>query len=561
MKKYSIYLAISVIFFAAYVTVRPLFISGFFPMHDDTQVARVYEMAKALGDGMFPVRWIQDLGYGYGYPIFNYYAPLAYYIGGFIVLLGFDPLTATKTMMALSAFVAGVGMFLFLRKLTSDWPAVLGTILFLYAPYHAVDIYARGDVGEYWAYAWIPFVAYGMLKFYQTRRSRYILVGAIAYSLLILSHNLTAFIVTPFLLIAVSVVSFQLYKRYKSFGWIGPMLIVFFGVLFTTFYWFPALSEMRFTNVLSQIGGGANFRDHFVCPSQLWENFWGFGGSVSGCVDGLSFQIGRIHIFFIIAAFLLMIFVRGKKYKFEFVGMLVGLAASIFLLLSLSQFVWEIFPLMAFIQYPWRFLLLVNFFSSVIGALVFAELLVRFHRLQEHVLFLIFCGVLLGCIILYYQKFFFPQTIYPADATSFTSEQVIKWKTSKISDEYMPPDFVTPKNEFEVPKQFVDNQPGLTVVRVKQKTWEIRAVVDVSTEDLYRFNLAYFPAWNVFIDGGGSYLQKDTKGVLVFLRPGRHIVMFRYKPTDTESLATIVSIASTILVSTGIILGRRRFTF
>ncbi|MBI2034661.1 MAG: hypothetical protein HYT11_02915, partial [Candidatus Levybacteria bacterium] len=82
----------------SFFSIRPLLVSGFFPMHDDTQVARVYEMWKALRDGMFPVRWVPDLGYGYGYPIFNFYAPLAYYAGAFFIFLGVDALTATKFM-------------------------------------------------------------------------------------------------------------------------------------------------------------------------------------------------------------------------------------------------------------------------------------------------------------------------------------------------------------------------------------------------------------------------------------------------------------------------------
>src|SRR5258708_28033380 len=84
-------------------TVLPLFHAGFFPMHDDTQVARVFEMGQALKDGMFPVRWVSDLGYGYGYPVFNFYAPLAYYFGGILVLFGLNALIATKVM-----FVVGI---------------------------------------------------------------------------------------------------------------------------------------------------------------------------------------------------------------------------------------------------------------------------------------------------------------------------------------------------------------------------------------------------------------------------------------------------------------------
>ena len=79
-------------------TILPLLTNGFFSFHDNTQVERVFEMATALGDKMFPVRWVSDLGYGYGYPIFNFYGPLPYYIGGALSLIGFNALVATKIM-------------------------------------------------------------------------------------------------------------------------------------------------------------------------------------------------------------------------------------------------------------------------------------------------------------------------------------------------------------------------------------------------------------------------------------------------------------------------------
>ena len=79
-------------------TLKPLFAQGFFPMHDDTQPSRVYEMSKSLLQGQFPVRWVPDLGYGFGYPLYNFYAPLPYYIGAFFNILGYDPLLSTKIM-------------------------------------------------------------------------------------------------------------------------------------------------------------------------------------------------------------------------------------------------------------------------------------------------------------------------------------------------------------------------------------------------------------------------------------------------------------------------------
>ena len=46
--------------------IRSLFHSGFFPMHDDEQIARLYELHQALSAGQFPPRWVANLGFGYG---------------------------------------------------------------------------------------------------------------------------------------------------------------------------------------------------------------------------------------------------------------------------------------------------------------------------------------------------------------------------------------------------------------------------------------------------------------------------------------------------------------
>src|SRR5436190_17217980 len=99
-----------ILFILSYFAIKPFFIPGFFPIHDDTQVARVFEMSTALKDGMIPVRWSKDLGYGFGYPIFNYYDPLAYYIGGTVNALGVDSLTSVKILMIITIVMSGLFM-------------------------------------------------------------------------------------------------------------------------------------------------------------------------------------------------------------------------------------------------------------------------------------------------------------------------------------------------------------------------------------------------------------------------------------------------------------------
>src|SRR3990167_11102036 len=92
----------------------PLFLPGYFSHHDDLQVMRVFEMRKCLEDLQIPCRWVPDMGYGNGYPLFNYYNPLPYYIGG--ALSFFLPfIISAKILFFIPLFLAPVAMY-FLAK-------------------------------------------------------------------------------------------------------------------------------------------------------------------------------------------------------------------------------------------------------------------------------------------------------------------------------------------------------------------------------------------------------------------------------------------------------------
>ena len=457
--------------------IKPLFVSGFFPMHDDTQVARVFEMGKALKDGMLPVRWVPDLGYGYGYPIFNFYAPLAYYVGGVFVLLGFDALVATKIMMVLGVVLSGIFMYLLAREFWGEIGGVLSGLFYVYAPYHALDIYVRGDVAEFWAYAFIPLMFWGFYKVFNSpRRSpsatfevgylwKWVIVGSFGYAGVILSHNLTAMMVTPFLAIVTLFYCYIAYRNKKIFTIYYLLFTILLGLALSAFYWLPALLEMKYTNVLSQIGGGADFGDHFVCINQLWESNWGFGGSIPGCIDGVSFRIGKLHLLSVSLS-LFTIFTSNRYFtKIEakhsndinhysdkialIIFGILGFIVSIFFMLEISRAIWEAIPAMAFFQYPWRFLLLASFFSSFLSGSIMIFL--NKEPFKKYALYIEI--ILIVLLINFNIKLFNPQTILPKISSDYTNEYALKWTASKISDEFLSPNFKKPKSEYEVAKK------------------------------------------------------------------------------------------------------------
>src|SRR3989344_3088340 len=70
--------------------IKDLLVPGYFTMHDDLQILRLDGMHQCIKDLQIPCRWISDAGFGLGYPMFNYYPPLPYYVAEAFHLLGFD---------------------------------------------------------------------------------------------------------------------------------------------------------------------------------------------------------------------------------------------------------------------------------------------------------------------------------------------------------------------------------------------------------------------------------------------------------------------------------------
>lgn len=550
------YYAIFLIIFLSFWAVKPLFVPGFFPMHDDTQVARVFEMGKALADGMFPVRWVSDLGYGYGYPIFNFYAPLAYYFGGFLHLVGADALLAVKTTMVFGIVLSGIFMYLLAKEFWGTIGGVISSVFYVYAPYHAVDIYVRGDVAEFWAYAFIPLVFYSLRKVYKTGEWKFVAIGALGYSGIILSHNLTAMMVTPFILIAILLASYYAAIKHKKKNTTYYLLFTpILGIMLSAFYFLPAIIEMNFTNVLSQIGGGADFRDNFVCFYQLWHSPWGFGGSVPGCIDGMSFIMGKWHVIASSLSLIILFWLKNKD-KEKFTVLLfafLGLFFSIFLLLEQSKIIWENIYLMSFFQYPWRFLVMVSFFSSFIAG----SIALLFKATDKKILY-IGSVVFIALFIMTSIKFFSPQTIFKGEPGDFTSSYAIKWDASKTSDEYMPQDFQKPKNPNEIPVNALSPEDSkIKISDIQKKTQTINAVINSDSETNIDINLAYFPAWKAYINGKRREYQVTGKGLSMVVPKGKHELKLVFEETRVEKIGNIISLSGLFVLIIGIILSAK----
>ncbi len=537
--------------------ILPFFSPGYFVIHDNTQVQRTFEMAKSLGDWVFPVRWVADLGYGYGYPIFNYYAPAFYYVSGSLTVLGATALWSTKISAMLAILLSAFSMYFLAREIWGKWGGILSAMLYTYAPFHAADIYVRGAFGESLAFALLPLPFLGLYKVYSENSKKvwyWIGFTSLSFALLILSHNLSSFMTAPFLLFFSVIVSYAYFKKNGRFSMHFFYSLVL-GILISAFYWVPALVELKFADVYSITRNEFDLREHFVCLRQLWYSPWGFGGSAPGCLDGISFGLGKLHILLALIASVGLFFIR--KNNMQFFGLLLSLSVfvlSIFLMTGYSKFIWELLPPMEFFQFPWRFLLLSVFSISFAGGF----LLWFLERKITQRLALIICLLLLGGLVFYYQKLFYPQGITTDPSENYTNEYSLKWFTSKISDEYMPKNFPTPVNEEDIVRSKVKIE-GDGEIRYKlESSSKIEAIVRLYSDSKVYINIANFPAWNFYLDGK-KIIPEQAFGIYSLnVSEGDHKIEAKFIQTPIEKLSNLLSLGGLAALLAGIIFKHRK---
>lgn len=536
------------------LAIQPFFHGEFFPIHDATQVARVFEMHQSLQGGMFPVRWVQDLGYGYGYPIFSFYAPFSYYLGAFFMFLGFSALVATKIMIALGVVFSGVTMYFFAKELFGEKAAVLSGILYVFAPYHALNIYVRGAIGEVWAYAFIPLAFLGFLRIAKkpTWISLALAVGGLVG--IIISHNLTALIVAPFLLVEIAILFFRFPGKTSRKGLLFGLILSF---LISSWYTLPAVFEMGYTNVVSQTGGGSDYKDHFVCLSQLWSSQWGFGGSTSGCLDGLSFQIGKIHILLAGIGLSGTLFLRRKKERRIGLLLTLGILVATLMVLPVTKPLWDALPFMKYLQFPWRFLQIDLFLISLLGG--FSVFLLAFveERLRVKYSGVVILSMIILGIAFFYTKLFQAQFFYDPYPDQ-TKKSTLNWDISKISDEYLPATFSKPHSRDEVP--LLPYRPTETAgveILVDTPRRLVLSVNAVADSHLI-LNRAYFPVWHISIDGHRASFAVGNGLYDVVIPKGSHRLTVVFEQTPLERVSNILSLVGVGILVLGILV--RRFT-
>lgn len=519
---------------------------GFFPMHDDMQAMRLLQLDKCVKDGQIPCRWVPDMGYGYGYPQFNYYGPFPYYLMEGIHLLGFGYLDSVKAGFVISVLVAVFGMYLLGSSLWGSGGGFISAVLFAYAPYRAVDMYVRGAVGEFWALSIIPFIFWASREVIKGNKKSIIWL-AISVMGLITSHNISSLIVFPvlgFWMLFLIVLDKKTILPFLKERIIDLGLGILWGFGLGAFFFFPAWFEKGFVHIETLLMGYFNYLAHFVSIKQLlFSTYWGYGASEYGPWDGMFLGIGVFHWILALVTLICLFLVKRKK-DFRIVLFLVifGLL-SLFMSHSKSTFIWTHFPILSYLQFPWRFLILGTFvFSLASGAI--ASLIENKNLLK------IICLVILGTSIFIYSSYFRPDKwLNINDADKFSGESWEKQLTISIYD-YLPIYAKHPPTQKAPDKPIFIEGKGKIVDGKKGTNWQRWNVEVESSDTILELPIFYFPKWKVWVNGKDIPIDYDNElGLIrVKLTPGDYDVFAKLTSTPVRTLGEIITLVSILLL-------------
>ncbi len=165
----------------------------YFTIHDDQHIARLYLLDQAIRQGSMYPRWVGSLGFNFGYPLFNFYPPLIYYVAEFFHLIGFNLLWSLKLMIVTGSFFSSIGIYLLGKRFFDKKTGLLAATLFTFFFYRAITIYIRGSWAEFFAMSILPFVFLGLDDIYRKKSLKSTLLFSLSLGFLILAHPLIAF--------------------------------------------------------------------------------------------------------------------------------------------------------------------------------------------------------------------------------------------------------------------------------------------------------------------------------------------------------------------------------
>lgn len=530
----------------------PLFQGKLFDGHDATEYPpRLVEFHRNIAAGWLAPAWAPDLGHGHGQPLFLFSPPLylwtaelAYAAGARIAsALAFGALVF-YALGALGAYRAG-------REAWRTRDAGLVTaVAFALSAHLLLDLYVRVNFNELAATALLPWVAYGLLRAGRARAGRDLLPLAFAVAGVALCH-VGLLLVTAGWIALVALGWTLARRRWRPL--IAPAASGLLGLALSAYFLLPALWHMGDTKAHLLRQDFLAYDRHFVEPAQLLLSPWGYGVSVPGPGDGMSFAVGLPHLLATLAALALLVAGRRRRGGRErWLALILAAATLAFALgaTALSAPLWARLAPLQYLAYPWRLLALVSLGLALGAGALFARP-VAWRPPQERLLLLV---VVIALAVWAYPR------ARPQQFLTFDDEF---YEPARIAAQKLE---TTTRREYEprwIERRAEPSDAAATVLAgdatdsaVVGDPWDRRLRVRSVDGAELALHVHFFPGWRLWVDGRplDPRIERGAGRIVVDVAPGESEIRVAWRDTAARRVGKAVSLIA--ILATGMI-GRR----
>lgn len=453
--------------------------------HDSiSHMARMYAYQEGLEDGIFPVLWAKRMFWGVGSPVLMLNYQIPYYFSMVWHAIGLNLDDSFKAVLSFSQIGSGLLMYFALKSRYKSLPALAGAVLYMVAPYRFLNIYVRGAMGEVFSTMFPPLILAGIWR-------KSLVLQVVGWSGLFLSHPVGSALYSG-LFLGYSLVS----ERFKH-GWqilkrfFIPYLLAF---MIAAFNLLPTLALTKYTYYKTS---DSDTLHQFPTFRQLAYSKWGFGFSTDDDRDQMSFQIGVMQWSLLGLGIVAVLAAKRANNKIEEIRYLVFvfLGAILLMLKSTATPIYTYLGMGKIIDYPWRILMIFTCLAAMLATQLLA--MIKSKTVRKG----LFLFLILGAIYTNRNHIRINQT-WPWPSDSFQhgtgdayGEYAAKYRQTREGSQF-----------YEL-AEFTQGTGRIEIRRDSSNQTAIRVENDEPAR--VRFNMMYFPGWQVSVDG--QVIPIDTR--------------------------------------------------
>ena len=513
---------------------------------------RMLMFDETLRSGVWYPRWLGGMNYGYGAATTMFYAPLVYYaLSATHALLG-DWSRSVEAVAMLAAMGSAAAFYFYARSFLSPIASAVGALLYLLLPYHLIDLYHRGALAELMAFVWMPLVMLMLGASVKRMSARRIIFGAVAFSLLIVTHPPVAYAFSVSLVIFVTAWAIRLRSWRPA---LSCSFIVMLGGALSAFYWMPAIAEVGYVN------------------QSVTDLFERNNGYITDLLAGSTFEklIAATIIATGLLFFLFIALARSSKRsdpkdlwlnQHASGWMIVGLV-SIFMMLPFADPLARLMPGISGMAFMWRWLAITNLATSAFAGVVVDKLYARNQPGKKHVEDRTHAMI--------FDRRRIRETLAATLTIGVLAFGVISCaRASNLKLQFVAPaDFVeqdfTPAGApgiTELPRNIsismLSNSPGSYARLIEWKPQERVMEVFAPTGDTLHVCSFMFPGWEASVDGDAVPIRTEArlKTMLIDVPQGSHTIKLVFANTFARRWAQALSLtalcaAACVMIITG----------